>query len=161
VSVFKDMHEARVVRPGRDYHELLRMLSEAISDGHVEQIPVMKPRPNAPNLRWYRDKTAGQVYSLDPPDERPGWWAEVDPGDPDSSHFRTAGDGTSGSVIQQRASAKVFWGILFLFLTPVFLFVKPVTKAAVLRDLLLMIWWAFILWLLATGIRKPRPTNSK
>jgi len=161
VSVFKDMHEARVVRPGQDYNELLRMLSEAISGGHVEQIPVMKPRPSAPNLSWYRDKKTGQIYSLDPPDQLPGWWTEVDPGDPDPTHFLTAEDGTSGSVIQQRAKVKIFWGILLLILTPVFLFVRPVTKAAVLRDLLLMIWWAFILWLLVTGKKESRPTDSK
>ena len=59
------------------------------------------------------------------------------------------------SVNPQRASVKLFWGILLLFLTPVFLFVKPVTSAAVLRDLLLVIWWAFIFWLLLP-VRKNR-----
>jgi hypothetical protein len=44
-------------------------------------------------------------------------------------------------VNNQRESPKTFWGILLLFLTPVFLFVKPVSKAAVLPDLLLVIWW--------------------
>ncbi len=62
---------------------------------------------------------------------------------------------------QQRASVKIFWGILLLFLTPVFLFVKPITKTAVVRDLLLVIWWAFILWLLITGKKESRPTDSK
>jgi ABC-type uncharacterized transport system permease subunit len=55
----------------------------------------------------------------------------------------------------------MFWGILLLILTPVFLFVRPVTKAAALRDLLLVIWWAFILWLLVTGRKESRPTDSK
>jgi hypothetical protein len=54
------------------------MLSEAISRGHVEQIPVMKPHPLAPRREWYRDKETGQICSLDPPGERGGWWAEVD-----------------------------------------------------------------------------------
>ncbi|MBZ5689966.1 MAG: hypothetical protein LAP86_33670 [Acidobacteriia bacterium] len=81
MTVFKDMHETRVVDPGRDYHELLRMLSEAIARGYVEQVPVMKPHPYAPSRTWYRDMETGQIYSLDPPDERPGWWAEVDPKD--------------------------------------------------------------------------------
>lgn len=67
----------------------------------------------------------------------------------------------NGSENQQRPRVKIFWGILLLLLTPVFLFVKPVTKAAVLRDLLLVIWWAFILWLLVTGMKEPRPTDSK
>lgn len=71
------------------------------------------------------------------------------------------GGGTNGSVNQQRAKVKMFWGILLLILTPVFLFVKPVSKAAVLRDLLLVIWWAFILWLLVTGMKESRPTDSK
>jgi hypothetical protein len=56
---------------------------------------------------------------------------------------------------------KVFWGIPLLFLTPVFLFVRPGTKAAVVRDLLLAAWWAFILWLLMTGKKESRPTDSK
>jgi hypothetical protein len=50
----------------------------------------------------------------------------------------------------------MFWGILLLFLTPAFLFVSPVTKAAVLRDVLLVFWWAFILWLLITGVRESK-----
>ena len=62
---------------------------------------------------------------------------------------------------QQSASVKIFWGILLLFLTPVFLFVRPITKTAVVRDLLLVIWWAFILWLLITGKKESRPTDSK
>ena len=69
--------------------------------------------------------------------------------------------GTNGNVNQQRANGKIFWGILLLFLTPVFLFVKPVTKAAVLRDLLLVIWWTFIFWLLVTGKKESRRTDSK
>jgi len=32
----------------------------------------------APRREWYRDKETGQIYSLDPPGERGGWWAEVD-----------------------------------------------------------------------------------
>ena len=64
-------------------------------------------------------------------------------------------------VNQQRAGVKLFWGILLLFLTPVLLFVKPVTKAAVLRDLLLVIWWAFIFWLLVTGRKESKRMDSK
>jgi len=64
-------------------------------------------------------------------------------------------------VNQQSARVKIFWGILLLFLTPVFLFVRPITKTAVVRDLLLVIWWAFILWLLITGKKELRATDSK
>jgi hypothetical protein len=53
------MHETRVVSPGFDYGELRRMLSEAISRGYVEQIPVMKPHRFAPAREWYRDKETG------------------------------------------------------------------------------------------------------
>jgi len=69
--------------------------------------------------------------------------------------------GTNGNVNQQRANGKIFWEILLLFLTPVFLFVKPVTKAAVLRDLLLVICWTFMFWLLVTGKKESRRTDSK
>ena len=62
---------------------------------------------------------------------------------------------------QARAKVKYFFGFILLFLTPVFLFVKPVTKAAVLRDFLLVIWWIFIFWLLITGRRGLQSTNSK
>jgi hypothetical protein len=77
VTIFKEMHETRVVNPGWDYRELLRMLSEAIARGYVEQVPVMKPHRYAPRRR-YREKETGVIYSLDPPGERPGWWDEVD-----------------------------------------------------------------------------------
>jgi hypothetical protein len=38
----------------------------------------MKPHRYAPKRSWYREKETGVIYSLDPPDERPGWWDEVD-----------------------------------------------------------------------------------
>jgi cobalamin biosynthesis protein CobD/CbiB len=69
--------------------------------------------------------------------------------------------GKSGSVNQARSNVKLFWGILLLILTPVFLFVEPISKTAILRDLLLVIWWAFVLWLLITGTKESKPTNSK
>ena len=61
---------------------------------------------------------------------------------------------------QQRAGLKMFWGILLLILTPVLLFVRPANEAAVIRDLLLVIWWAFIFWLLITGMKESKPTDS-
>jgi hypothetical protein len=53
MTIFREMHEARVVVPGWDYRELLRMLSEAIARGHVEQVPVMKLHRYAPRRTWY------------------------------------------------------------------------------------------------------------
>jgi uncharacterized membrane protein len=79
----------------------------------------------------------------------------------DFTYLRTAEGETSGTVNQQRPRVKMFWGIVLLILTPVFLFVRPISKAAALRDLLLVIWWAFILWLLITGMKGSRPTDSK
>jgi hypothetical protein len=64
-------------------------------------------------------------------------------------------------VSQQSVRPKVVWGIILLFLTPVFLFVKPVSKPTLLRDLVLLLWWAFIIWLLVTGFRESKPTDSK
>jgi hypothetical protein len=77
------------------------------------------------------------------------------------SSWDSEGAGTSDSVNQKRAKAKMFSGILLLILTPVFLFVMPVSRAAVLRDLVLVIWWAFIVWLLVSGMKESRPTDSK
>ena len=81
MRILKDMHELRVIGSPADCRELRRMLSEAISRGHVEQIPVTKPHRNSLNESWYRDKETGQIYSLHPFDERPGSWMEVDPKD--------------------------------------------------------------------------------
>jgi len=76
------MYEQRVFESDRDYQELRRMLSEAISRGYVEQIPVMKPSRFSPNREWYRDKETGEIYSLDAPEEKiRGWWDKVDPQD--------------------------------------------------------------------------------
>ena len=161
MGIFEEIHAVRVVNPGLDHNELLRRLSEALSSGYVEQIPVTRPHPHAPNLTWYRDKKTGQIYSFDPPYQLPGWWTEVDTGEGGFACLPTAVGGTNGSANQRRTSGKMIWGILLLILTPVFMFVRPVTTAAVLRDLLLVFWWAFILWLLITGTRESRPTDSK
>jgi len=52
---------------------------------------------------------------------------------------------------EQKGNTKLFFGLLLFILTPLFLFVKPTTEGAILRDLVLLIWWAFIFWLLVTG----------
>jgi hypothetical protein len=76
MGMFREMHEARSLWDVRD---LRRKLSQAISRGYAEQIPVMKPHQYAPNREWYRDKETGEIFQLDPPDERPGSWDRVDP----------------------------------------------------------------------------------
>ena len=52
-------------------------------------------------------------------------------------------------------------GLLLLILTPVGLFVKPAIGNAIIRDFVLAIWWAFVIWLLVTGLKEPKPTDSK
>jgi hypothetical protein len=64
-------------------------------------------------------------------------------------------------VNSQRFNWKIVLGTLLLIFTPLFLFVNPVTERAVLRDLVLVIWWAFILWLILAGIKASKSTNSK
>jgi hypothetical protein len=41
------------------------------------------------------------------------------------------------------------------------LFEKPVSKSAIVHDPALVIWWAFIIWLLVVAFKEPKPTNSK
>jgi hypothetical protein len=79
----------------------------------------------------------------------------------DYSHLRLAKGRESGSVNEKKARPKVLLGILLLILTPVFLFVKPTTGWGIIRDLMLLIWWSFIFWLLVTGLKEPKPTDSK
>jgi uncharacterized membrane protein YhaH (DUF805 family) len=62
---------------------------------------------------------------------------------------------------QQSGNYKLFWGMLLMLLTPVFIFVKPTGGSAILRDVVLLIWWALIIWLLITGRKKSNQTGSK
>lgn len=82
MGIFREMHEQRIFESDRDYHELCRMLSEAISRGYVEQVPVRKPSRFSPNREWYPDKETGEIYSIDAPEEKiRGWWDKVDSSD--------------------------------------------------------------------------------
>jgi len=82
MGIFRDMHETRHFATDWEYRELRRMLSEAMSRGYVEQIPVMNPHRYAPRREWFRDKETGEIYSLDPPEEKSrGWWERVAPED--------------------------------------------------------------------------------
>ena len=76
------MYEKRRFDSEWEYRELRRMLSEAISGGHVEQIPVIKRNRYLPAEEWYRDKETGEIYSLVGPEEKMrGRWSKVDPQD--------------------------------------------------------------------------------
>jgi len=81
VTIFRQIYEGREVSSKAHFDYLRRRLAEAIARGWIEQIPVMKPNRFSPNQEWYRDKETGEIYYLDPPGERGGWWDRVDPED--------------------------------------------------------------------------------
>ena len=89
MGIFKEMFERRNFAADWEYRDLRRMLSEAISRGFVEQVPVTRPSRFLPNQQWYRDKETGEIYRLVPPEEKNrGSWHQVDlqdliePGEP-------------------------------------------------------------------------------
>jgi hypothetical protein len=82
MSIFREMHQGRHFESLRDYQELKRMLSEAISGGWVEQVPVMKPIISSRNEQWFRDRKTGEIFCLVAPGEKSrGWWTRIDGGD--------------------------------------------------------------------------------
>ena len=82
MGIFSEMHAKRQFDSEWEYRELRRMLSEAIARGYVEQVPVMKPNRFSPWREWYRDRETGEIFCLDPPEERiRGWWDRIDPKD--------------------------------------------------------------------------------
>ncbi len=79
MGIFKEMYEMRLFNTDWEYRELRRMLSESISRGYVERIPVMKPHRFQPSEEWYREKETGEIYSLVPPEVKSrGQWIKVD-----------------------------------------------------------------------------------
>jgi hypothetical protein len=83
VSIFQEMYDGRHFASVRDYTELRRKLSEAISRGYVEQVPCTKTIVSSiPREEWYRDKETGEMYCLVAPGEQSwGWWTRIDLGD--------------------------------------------------------------------------------
>lgn len=62
-----------------EYGELWRTLSEAMAEGKIEKVPVIKRNRYFPGEQWFRDKETGEIYSLIKPQERiRGRWAKVD-----------------------------------------------------------------------------------
>jgi hypothetical protein len=80
MGIFKEMYEQRVFNSDWEYTELRRKLSEAISRGYVERVPVMKKLGRFSLKReWYRDKETGEIYCLIEPEEKiRGGWDKVD-----------------------------------------------------------------------------------
>jgi len=75
------MYDGRHFESMRDYTELRRKLSEAISRGYVEQMSRTKIVVSS-NEEWYRDKETGELFCLVAPGEKSwGWWTRIDPED--------------------------------------------------------------------------------
>ena len=75
------MYDGRHFASVRDYTELRRKLSEAISRGYVEQISATKIIVSSEE-EWYRDKGTGELFCLVAPGEQSwGWWTRIDPED--------------------------------------------------------------------------------
>jgi hypothetical protein len=81
MSVFREMFDRKYIDHPHEYRELLRMLSEAIERGFVEEIPNRWKGPGR-FVRWFREKDTGVVYALEGPDDKSGgaWW-ELGPED--------------------------------------------------------------------------------
>ncbi len=79
MGIFREMYEQRVFKSDWEYKELRRKLSEAISRGYVEPVPVVQ-KPNRFSLKreWYREKETGEIYCLMEPDGKiRGCWDRV------------------------------------------------------------------------------------
>jgi hypothetical protein len=62
-----------------EFSDLWQELSEAIAQGQLEKVPVIKRHRYFPTEQWFRDKETGEIYSLIKPQERiRGRWAKVD-----------------------------------------------------------------------------------
>lgn len=83
MGIFQEMHPQRTFASRREYLELCRMLSEAIANGYVEEVPVINDgRIWGSEQHWYRDKQTTEMYRLVAPAERSlGWWSSIDPTD--------------------------------------------------------------------------------
>jgi len=74
MGVFKEICELRELSGRASVLYVKQRLTQAISSGWVEQVPVMKPNRFHPDEEWYRDKETGEIYRLGPGDERGGYW---------------------------------------------------------------------------------------
>jgi hypothetical protein len=82
MGIFNEMYEGRHFESLRDYAELRRVLSEAVSGGSVEQLPVIKPILSSRDEEWFRDKASGEIYCLVAPGEKSwGWWSKIENSD--------------------------------------------------------------------------------
>jgi len=62
-----------------EFSDLWQTLSQAMAEGQIEKVPVIKRRRYFPAEQWFRDKETGEIYSLITPQERiRGRWGKVD-----------------------------------------------------------------------------------
>ena len=62
-----------------EYSEFRQMLSEALANGQIERVPVIKRNRSFAGEQWFRDRETGEIYSLIKPQERiRGRWAKLD-----------------------------------------------------------------------------------
>jgi hypothetical protein len=79
VSIFRDMQEIHAISTQWQFNELKRMLHEAIERGFVETVTPLARNGRVPDgEEWYREVETGQIYRLQPPEERGGWWGPVE-----------------------------------------------------------------------------------
>ena len=62
--------------------------------------------------------------------------------------------GGSGSMNPHGETWKVVLGVILVIVTPLRLFVKPSGPESLLRDLALLLWWVFLLWLIVSGRKR-------
>jgi len=79
MSIFEEMHPFRHFNSWREFHELKRMLEEAISRGHVEIIPAINRWQLPVDEQWFREKETDVIYSLITPEPPArGGWQRID-----------------------------------------------------------------------------------
>ncbi len=78
MGIFKEIYDGRQFTAAHEYHQLRRMLSEAIERGFVEEVPRKWISWSQEEI-WYRDRETGEIYALTGPSERSfGRWNRVD-----------------------------------------------------------------------------------
>jgi len=75
MSIFQEMYDQKHFSSPYEYEDLLRMLSEAIERGFVEEIPNRWKGPGR-FVKWFRENGTGVVYALEEPNapSRGTWW---------------------------------------------------------------------------------------
>jgi hypothetical protein len=79
MAVFNKLWPTGQFPSDAEFSELWETLSQAMAEGHIEKVPVIKRHRYFPTEQWFRDKETGEIYSLIKPQERiRGRWAKVE-----------------------------------------------------------------------------------